>query len=186
MVLSKGIYSDEELELFFQNLFFEKKKVKELEQKLQILHQDHELLLAEYKQIKSVALTHRHSESEEIEKLKSLIATYKKKSAQAIHALYENEHQKIKQETTLAHQLRQLQANVQELSEENSALLEQQKTLRERYEQVKFEHSYKKSNEHKLSLESQLEQERKSNQALRAENQELVKNLSDRKSILSS
>lgn len=138
-ILDKSIYSDEELKLLFENLFYEKKKVKELEQKLQIIHQDHEVLLAEFRQIKSASVTQRHVESEEIEKLKCLITTYKKKSAQAIHALYENEHQKIKQETTLALQLRQLQAQIQDLTEENSSLLEQQKTLRLRYDQIETE-----------------------------------------------
>lgn len=134
--MSKGIYSEEELKQLIQNLFQEKKKVKELEQKLNYLEQEHQLLQAESKHLKSSSQAQKHNETEEIEKLKCLITTYKKKSAQAIHALYENEHQKIKQETTLAHQLRQLQSRIQELTEENAALLEQQKFLRIRYEQT--------------------------------------------------
>lgn len=132
--MNKNIYSEEELEQLFQNLFLEKKKVKDLEQKLEILHQDHQLLLLESKQFKDTPSSQTY-ESGEIEKLKDMLVSYKKKSAQAIHALYENEHQKIKQETLLAHQLRQFQASVEELKEENRALLEQQKLLRERHDQ---------------------------------------------------
>lgn len=161
--MSKSIYSEEELEQLIQNLFLEKKKVKELEQKFQILNQEHQCLLLESKQRKSALVSQKSHESEEIEKLKSLIAAYKKKSTQAIHALYENEHQKIKQEAALAHQLRQLQERVQELTEENTALRGRQK----------FQNS-----EHQLSLESQLKQEQNASQSLREKNQELSKSLS--------
>ncbi|QLH36722.1 MAG: hypothetical protein HWD61_11760 [Parachlamydiaceae bacterium] len=81
-----------------------------------------------------------------------------KKSTQTIHALYEIEHQKIKQETAFAHQQEELQLKIKELIEENKVLLEQQVS---------------KPSEPELSLKSELEKERLLNQALQRENQDL-------------
>lgn len=182
--MNKSIYSDEELDQLFQNLFIEKKKVIELEQKLQILHQEHQLLLSESKQVKTVSNSQKTNESEEIEKLKGMIATYKKKSAQAIHAFYENEHQKIKQETTLAHQLRQLQAHVHELTEENAALVEQQKLLRVRYDENAEELKTARQNLKRDNASVvKFEQERNVNQSLRVENQVMSQTLSEKQKL---
>lgn len=172
--MNKSIYSEKELEQLFQNLFIEKKKVIELEQKLEILHQEHQWLLSESKQLKTLPTPQKNNESEEIEKLKSMIVTYKKKSAQAIHAFYENEHQKIKQETTLALQLRQMQTNVLELTEENAALLEQQKQLRARYEHVESELKIAQQGLRRDSVSVN------DNKLLRAENQELSRAASEK------
>lgn len=132
--MNPSTYSNEELQQLFQNLFQEKKKFKELEQKFQSLNEEHTKLLGENSKQKTKSP--KKVDADEVEKLKNMVAMYKKKSAQAIHALYENEQQKVKQETTLAQQLVQAQSRIQELTDENLSLLEQQKDLKNRCDQL--------------------------------------------------
>lgn len=150
--MSHSIYSEEELKQLFQNLFQEKKKVKELEQKVQHLHDHHHQLQQENSELKNTTL--KKVDSEEVEKLKSMVAMYKKKSAQAVHALYENEHQKVKQETSLAQQLAQSQNRIQELSEENSALLDQQNQLKICHDQIESKLESLQKNVHEDQAEA--------------------------------
>lgn len=153
--MSKSIYSEEELEQLIQNLFLEKRKAKELEQRLQILEQEHQWLLSENKRHQSSAP--KSHECEEIEKLKGMLASYKKKSAQAIHALYENEQQKIKQENTLGQQLRELEARVLELTEENTNLLKKNLTLPSK-EHVLLSQELEQEKNLTLSLQDQIKE----------------------------
>lgn len=233
--MSKSIYSEEELNQLFQNLYNEKKKVQDLEKKYQNLADAYTQYQSENK---SQVLKSKDVESEEIEKLKEMVALYKKKSTQAIQAMYENEQTKNKQEASLAQQIKDSNLALEDLKEENLMLLEQQKKLKKQFELLKQEHNqskkntisnpeldeanlskldelksqnrrlkdqvdkfayavkekekkiqdlqqyelqFKKTNERRSSLEASLELELNSNKALRAENQNYLKSLSDHK-----
>lgn len=102
-MLSKSIYSEEELEQLFQNLFLEKKKVKELEQKLQVLHQEHQSMLSDpqdtlsqssrqKEQIGKLAITLRDREKK-IRELQQFEHSYKKNNEhkQYFETKYEKE-----------------------------------------------------------------------------------------------
>jgi len=116
-------YSDEELEQIFQNLVLERQKTKELEQKLLILNQEQ----AASENISSSKPT----TSKEIDQLRYMINLYKKKNTQAILTLYEQEQNPIP-----SHQVRELYEQIEDLKEENASLIEQQKNLKNRYDQV--------------------------------------------------
>lgn len=116
-------YSDEELEQIFQNLVLEREKTKELEQKLLSLNQE--------QHPSENFSSSKPKTSKEIDQLKYMINLYKKKNTQAILTLYEQE-----QNSTPSHQIQELCEQIEDLKEENASLIEQQKNLKNRYDQL--------------------------------------------------
>ncbi|MBS4166279.1 Uncharacterized protein NEOC65_001364 [Neochlamydia sp. AcF65] len=129
---NRHIYSDEEPQQLFQNLAFEKDKANELEKELQNVKLEQTMLLSENDPLKpSSNLSYKRKES--VDNLKNMLARYKKKNVLSSPVADENVHQRNKQESNLAYQLH---LHNKKLTQENIALLEQQKSLKALYDQL--------------------------------------------------
>jgi len=165
-ILAKSNYTDEEINQFFQELFLEKKKSKELSESLQKLSLESAWLKKELDKTKekSIAVMSKTEKDLETHQLKKLLAAFKAK--------YEKTLSEMKARETQFNEAIQEVSRLESKEEEIRSLTQQMATLKEYYlsgqEQIQL---VKSDNE---QLKKNLTQSAKEQAAAKASEQEFV------------
>jgi chromosome segregation ATPase len=133
-ILAKSTYTDEEINQFFQELFLEKKKSKELTDSLQKQSLESVRLQQELEKIQQLPSTSNPSSKEEIDRLKKIISVFKLKYEKTLLEVKMRE-EKLKEteqeKTTLATKEEEIRALVSQMATLKDYYLKSQKQTQE-------------------------------------------------------